>query len=259
MSPAAGILELDGLTRAFGRLTAVDGVSLSVSEGEIRGLIGPNGSGKTTLFNVISGFLRPTGGKVLFRGEAIAGLGPHRIARRGLVRTFQITSVYRDLSVRDNIVMGHHLELSGEAGPFGWLRGRAKQTWKAVEAHSEALLELFGLGDVRDSKAGLLPAGRQRLLSMATALAARPRMLLLDEPLAGLSAAERADAVRKIAVLRDRGLTLLLVEHDVKSVLSLCDRITVVDFGRKIAEGPPEVIARDARVIEAYLGAASGR
>lgn len=246
------MLELDNVAKRFGKLVAVRGISLEIPAGQIRGLIGPNGSGKTTIFNLISGFLRPTSGSVRFQGAEITGMPPHRIAQRGLVRTFQLTSVYRDMTVRENVMMGHHARA-------GW-RGNARShvgklpQFDTSEKSTDWILDFMDLSDVASTPARLLPAGMQRVLSISTALAVRPYLLMLDEPLAGLNSTEKQSVAKKISALRDHGLTVLLVEHDVRSILSICDRITVIDFGAKIAEGSAEEITGNPAVIEAYLG-----
>ena len=244
------MLKVSNVTKRFGRMTAVDSVSLEVSKGEIRGLIGPNGSGKSTLFGLISGFHRATSGSIQFGGDEITGLRPHRIARLGLVRTFQLTSVYGELTVHENIEMGHHLAHSRRGGTAG----SATDAAPPVGARVEAILDFMGLAPFRGTRASLLPGGTRRVLSIATALAADPRMLLLDEPLAGLDRTEKAAIGRRILDLRDRGVTIVLVEHDVRSIINLCDRVTVLNFGAVIAEDSADGITQNERVIEAYLG-----
>ena len=246
------ILEVDNVAKRFGKLAAVKGISLEIPEGQIRGLIGPNGSGKTTMFHLISGFLRLTSGDIRFQGTSIKGKRPHQIAKRGLVRTFQLTSIYREMTVRENVAMGHHIH----AGR----RSRARPTleklpqFEAVEESTDWILDFMALSDEAETTARLLPAGMQRVLSIATALAVRPTLLMLDEPLAGLNTTEKSNVAQKIARLRDHGITVLLVEHDVRSVLSVSDLITVIDFGEKIAEGTADEVTSNPAVIEAYLG-----
>lgn len=246
------MLTLTELTKRFGRNTAVNGVNMEVQQGEIRGLIGPNGSGKSTLFGLISGFHRPTAGSVRFAGREIAGAPPHRIARAGLCRTFQLTSVYGDLTVAENVAMCHHLArgtvVREDAGPSLVPAGAS------VEDSADAIIAFMGLSPHRDARASLLPGGTQRILSIANALGSRPSLLLLDEPLAGLDATEKAAIGRKILELRQRGITILLVEHDVRSIMTLCDRVTVLNFGEVIAEDTPAGIARNEKVVQAYLG-----
>jgi branched-chain amino acid transport system ATP-binding protein len=219
-------------------------VSFVVAVGAVHGLIGPNGSGKTTLFNLISGFLRPNTGSVRFEGREISRLKPYAIARLGLVRTFQLTSIYPDFTVRENVGMGLHSRRGSDGG--------GRHAPGAVRA--EEILALMGLSQFSMTAAGLLPAGLQRVLSIATALATGPRMLLLDEPLAGLNPSEKVDIVERIRHIRDSGVTILLVEHDIKSVLSVCDWITAINFGEKIAEGTPNEIVKDDKLVQAYLG-----
>jgi len=248
----ATILELNDIAKRFGKLVAVKNISFEIAEGEIRGLIGPNGSGKTTIFHLISGFEKLTSGTVRFQGKNLKGKRPHQIAKLGLVRTFQLTSIYREMTVRENVMIGHHLN-SGRRGASAGASGKLP-LFETTEESAAWILDFMDLTEDADTPARLLPAGMQRVLSIATALALRPKMLLLDEPLAGLHSTEKASVSRKIKSLRDHGVTILLVEHDVRSVLSICDRITVIDFGEKIAEGTAGEVTSNAEVIEAYLG-----
>ncbi len=246
------ILAVNNVAKRFGKLAAVKGITLEIPEGQIRGLIGPNGSGKTTMFHLISGFLRPTSGDIRFQGHSIKGKRPHQIAKRGLVRTFQLTSIYREMTVRENVTMGHHIHAGRRARPRPTLEKLPR--FEAVEESTGWILDFMGLSDEAETTARLLPAGMQRVLSIATALAVRPTLLMLDEPLAGLNPTEKSDVAQKIASLRDHGITILLVEHDVRSVLSVCELITVIDFGEKIAEGTADEVTSNPAVIEAYLG-----
>ena len=246
------ILAVNNVAKRFGKLAAVKGITLEIPEGQIRGLIGPNGSGKTTMFHLISGFLRPTSGDIRFQGHSIKGKRPHQIAKRGLVRTFQLTSIYREMTVRENVTMGHHIHAGRRARPRPTLEKLPQ--FAAVEESTGWILDFMGLSDEAETTARLLPAGMQRVLSIATALAVRPTLLMLDEPLAGLNPTEKSDVAQKIASLRDHGITILLVEHDVRSVLSVCELITVIDFGEKIAEGTADEVTSNPAVIEAYLG-----
>lgn len=244
---SAALLSIRSLCKRFGSNVAVKDVSFDIGAGDIFGLIGPNGSGKTTTFNMISGFLKPTGGEVLLDGKAIQGQAPHRIVRQGVVRTFQLIQVYRDLTVLDNVLAGHHLRRHG-------LARMERMSEAAIRDNAFALLVWLGLDKHAGSRASDLPAGLQRMLSVASALACRPRMLLLDEPLAGLNPSEKALFADKIAELPGQQITVLLVEHDVKSVMKLCNRIAVINFGQKIAEGGPQAISSNPDVIKAYLG-----
>ena len=248
------ILEIEGLTRRFGGLTAVDDLSFSVAPGEIRGLIGPNGAGKTTTFNVISGYYPPTGGRIRFDGREIKGLAPHAIAALGLVRTFQQTTLFKELSVLDNLLIGAHLHV--KPGLAASILGPGRGDEARIEEAAAEQLAFFGLAERRDELASTLPHGLQRALGMAVALMAEPRFLLLDEPFTGMNTEETRDIMGLIRRVRDRGITLLLVEHDMQAVMGLCDRITVLNFGRLLKEGTPDEIRTDPAVIEAYLGAA---
>ena len=247
----APILEVDGLVKRFGGVTAVDGLDLEVRPGEIRGLIGPNGAGKTTTFNAISGFYSPDAGRIRYRGEDLAGLPMHRVAAKGLVRTFQHATLFLEMRVWENIEVGCHIHV--RPNPLESLF-RPRASWARADERVEELLAFFGLGAHRDSLAAELPYGQQRALGMAVALAARPEMLLLDEPFAGMNPEETRRMMELVSQLRERGLTVLLVEHDMQAVMGLCDRITVMDFGKLLAEGKPEEIRSDPRVVQAYLG-----
>jgi branched-chain amino acid transport system ATP-binding protein len=249
-----GILAIQDLSKHFGGLTAVNGLNLTVDEGEIRGLIGPNGAGKTTIFNLISGFYRPSGGTILYRGENIGGMKTSRIAERGVIRTFQHTTLFQELTVLENVLVGRHLQ--AESGFFGSLLGSDRPNAEAAEERGLEILAFMGLADRSDETASNLPHGLQKALGLAIALAADPKLLLLDEPFAGMNSEETRHMMTLIRRVRDEGITMLLVEHDMQAVMGLCDRITVVNFGEMLAEGTPAEIRADARVIEAYLGTA---
>jgi branched-chain amino acid transport system ATP-binding protein len=249
------LLSLEGVTRRYGGLVAVDTVDLDVAEGGVTAVIGPNGAGKTTLFNLVSGFQTPNAGRIVFAGEDITMRLPEQIAASGLVRTFQLVQLFQNLSVLENIQVGCHLHTRG--GIFSALmRSRAtRETEREVDARARELLDFVGLEGAADSEARALAYGQQRLLEIARALAAKPKLLLLDEPAAGLSADESkrlSAAIRDIAM---RGTTVLLIEHDMKLVMNTADTIAVMDFGRKIAEGTPAAIRENPAVITAYLGA----
>lgn len=249
------ILELVGLSKEFGELVAVNDIDLVIEEGEIRGLIGPNGSGKTTLFNLISGFIRPTKGKVIWQGHDITGKSPHTITKKGLARTFQLTTLLKERTALQNVVMACHLHT--EMGLFEQFlrRGGAPEKEKKVERKAMAILEAMGIAHVQGEIAGELPHGYQRALGIAIALASDPKLLLLDEPVTGMNPVETRDMMERIKKLRDSGVTILLVEHDMKAVMGTCEKITAMNFGKKIGEGLPEEISKNKDVIEAYLGA----
>ncbi len=245
------ILEVEGLSRSFGALAALTGVSLRVREGEIFSVIGPNGAGKSTLFNVISGLHPPTAGRVRFRGQDITGLPPEVINRKGLAKTFQITSLFPEISVFENLQVACQSRLP--------VSGRLASLWRRpdVADRVQALLDMFGLAARRDVPVENLSHGEQRYLEIAVALATEPTLLLLDEPTAGMTPGETKEATVLIrSIARDRGLTVLLIEHDMSVVMGISDRVAVLHFGEKIAEGPPEVVRADPRVVDAYLGGA---
>jgi branched-chain amino acid transport system ATP-binding protein len=237
---AAPLLRVQGLTRHFGGIAAVTDFSCRLFRSEILGLIGPNGAGKSTTFNLLSGFLKPHAGEVWFEGKRVDGLKPAAIGRLGLVRTFQHDSLFRKLSVLDNVIVGATISTT-----------TARERLKLAQG----TLDVFGLTRFAAELAGSLPHGHQRLLSMAIAFATRPKLLCLDEPLTGLNQPETANVLAVIRQLRDeRSTSILFVEHNVRAVMNLCDRIVVLDQGRKLAEGAPADIRRDKAVIRAYLG-----
>ena len=249
----APILEVERLSRRFGGLAAVSDLSFAVAEGAIHGLIGPNGAGKTTTFNVVAGYYPPTAGRVVFRGLDIAGSAPSAIAARGLVRTFQHTTLFKELSVADNVRVGCHL--AARRGLLDTLLGREGRRERAARDRAHDLLEQFGLADRAEVAAASLPHGHQRALGMAVALAAAPSLILLDEPFTGMNPEETRRMSELVRGVRDRGVTILLVEHDMQAVMGLCDRITVLNFGRRLAEGTADEVRNHPEVIEAYLGA----
>ena len=248
------LIELVGLRKQFGGLVAVNDLDLSIEPGEIRGLIGPNGSGKTTLLNLISGFLRPTRGKIIWKGHDISRLSPNAIAKKGIARTFQLTTLFKSMTALENVVVAVHLRT--EVGLFEQFLGTAKTREKGKVANRKAmdLLEMMGIAHVKDEIAGELPHGYQRSLGIAIALATEPKLLLLDEPVTGMNPVETKATMDRIRTLPSKGVTVLLVEHNMKAIMSNCETITVLNFGKKIAEGQPEEITKDKNVIEAYLG-----
>jgi branched-chain amino acid transport system ATP-binding protein len=248
------LLRVSGLSKRFGGLVAVNDVSFSVRANEILSVIGPNGAGKSTLFKLIASFLRPTHGEVLLRGKRISGLSPHIAARHGVVRTFQEATVFKAMSVRDNVIIAHHLR--ARAGLMGfYLASRiARQDERAFARSADEILAFLHLDAVRDELAGNLPQGHLRALGIAIGLATSPAVLLLDEPFAGMNHEETRSAVETVRKVRNRGVTVLLVEHDMPAVMQISDRIVVLNFGQKIAEGTPTEIQNNKDVIEAYLG-----
>jgi branched-chain amino acid transport system ATP-binding protein len=250
------LLSLNGITRRFGGLIAVVGVDLAVAKGGVTAVIGPNGAGKTTLFNIISGFQAPNAGRIVFDGTDITGHPPEAIAAAGVVRTFQLVQLFQNLSVLENVKVGSHLHTTGGLWSAVLRLPRMRAAERALEARARELLAFVGLDAAADEEANALAYGQQRLLEIARSLAAGPRLLLLDEPAAGLSVEETRRLAAAIRTIAERGTTVLLIEHDMKLVMNTADTVAVLDFGRKIAEGPPETVREDAAVIAAYLGAA---
>jgi len=235
----SALLEVRGVSRFFGGLAALTDVSFSIAKGEVLGLIGPNGAGKTTMFNVVNGFHAPSKGEVLFKGERISGLKPHQICKRGLARTFQVVKPLQRMSTLDNVVASAFLRVASKA--------------EAV-AKAEEILKFTNLWEVRDTISKSLPLGLRKRLEIARALATDPELLLLDEACAGLNPSELDESVKIIRGIKERGITIMIIEHHMKVIMSISDRIVVLTYGQKLAEGTPEQIAHNPEVIKAYLG-----
>ena len=250
------MLRIDGLSRHFGGVYALLGASIDVRKGEMRGVIGPNGAGKSTLFHLISGHLRADAGTIALRGDRIDGLSPHRRARLGIAIVFQGARTFRGMTVRENVMVGAHAWTRHGFLEAALRLPRHRSEEREIRQSAETALEQVGLSDWAHRPADALPLGQQRSMQLARALCARPALLLLDEPASGLRSSERETLARLIGELRRAGLTMMLIEHDVAFVMRLVDRITVLDLGRIIAEGTPEEIGRDERVVAAYLGKA---
>jgi branched-chain amino acid transport system ATP-binding protein len=251
-----GFLAVERLTKSFGGVRAVDGCTLSVREGTITGLIGPNGAGKTTLFNLLTGFHRPDGGRVIFRGADITGLPPYQVFRRGICRTFQIPREFKDLTVVENLLVVPPDQV-GERLWTPWLRpGRIRAEEARLRDTAAAVLEQVGLTRLADDPAWTLSGGQKKLLELGRALMADPRLLMLDEPGAGVNPTQMKELTRSIQRLAaERSITILLIEHDMDLVMAVCNPVIVMSEGRPLAEGTPDAVRRDPRVLAAYLGA----
>ena len=248
------LLEVRDVRRTFGGLVALDNVTFDVPQGAIKGIIGPNGAGKTTLFNIVSGVLPPDKGSIRFRDRTVTGLPPYRIARRGVSRTFQNLSLFLNMSVLENVMVGRHCRTRA-----GWSGSALRMPWqrreeRAIRAAALEQLEVLGLAHAADAPVGSLSFGRRRLVELARALATEPELLLLDEPASGLNTHETDELATRIRAIRDDGVTILLVEHDMSLVMDVCDDILVLDFGQPIAEGPPAAVRSNPKVVAVYLG-----
>jgi branched-chain amino acid transport system ATP-binding protein len=248
------LLEVKEITKRFGGLVALHNVSFAVESGEIRGLIGPNGAGKSVMFKTISGFYRPARGQIFYQGEDITGQRASYIAERGLVRTFQETTLFQELTVYQNALIGCHLY--ARSNLFTALLRADREKQKEAAERALRVLEFMGLRSRKDELALNLPLGSQRALAIAVALAAEPKLLLLDEPFAGMNPEETNHMMDLVRKVQESGVTIILVEHDMKAAMGLCGRLMVLNFGEFLAEGTPEEIRSNGAVIEAYLGSA---
>jgi len=246
------ILEINNVTKQFGGLTALNNVSFQVEEGEIRGLIGPNGAGKSTMFKNIAGFYSPTEGSIVYCGESIEGREPHTIAELGIVRTFQETTLFQEMTVFENALIGTHIK--GRTNVISAVLGLDRKEQRACGERVLEVLEFMGLSDRRDRLASELPLGSQRALALSIALVSEPKMMLMDEPFAGMNPEETNHMMNLTRKVQESGITIILVEHDMKAVMGLCDYLTVLNFGEVLAQGTPEDIRNNEKVIDAYLG-----
>jgi len=248
------LISLDGLTKSFGGLTAVKNLTFGVDAGAIVSLIGPNGAGKSTVFNLITGIYRPTSGAVVFDGRDISGQKPNAVAEAGIMRTFQNIRLFAYMTVLENVMVGRHTRMHAKPWDDALHSRYERNEEKACKQRAMELLEWFGIARYATDWARNLPYGMQRRLEIARALVSEPKLLLLDEPAAGTNPAEKIDLMKLVQAIRDRGVTVLLIEHDMKLVMGISDYVHVLDYGEEIAHGKPDEVRHDQRVIEAYLG-----